>query len=56
MRGKFQGWPPVDWKGTLVQPQIMWMKTVQNDLDSHKLTDWSSQPGSKPTTLEAGGD
>jgi len=29
--------PPVDWKRPLGQPCIMWMKTVQNDLDSHKL-------------------
>ena len=27
----------VDWKRPLRQPCLMWMKTVQNDLDSHKL-------------------
>ena len=28
---------PVDWKIALGRPRITWMKTVQNDVDSHKL-------------------
>jgi len=30
--------PPVDWKRPLGRPRITWMNTVQNDVDSHKLT------------------
>jgi len=30
--------PPKDWKRLPGRPQITWMKTVLNDLESHNLT------------------
>ena len=42
---------------TTGRPRMTWMKTVQNDIDSHGLS-WTKacQPGPEPTSLEAVGN
>jgi len=48
--------PSVYWKRPPGRPQMTWMKTVQNNLDSRALMDRRSRPLPELTTLEAVGN
>ena len=45
--------PPNNWKRPPGRPCITWLNTVQRDLRAYNLTEWSSQPGPEPYSVEA---
>jgi len=43
--------PPENWRRPPERPSITWLNTVQRDLRTR--IEWSSRPGSEPSSVEA---